>query len=84
MDESLLGKTMRDSVSGFQGVCVCIATWVGGVKRATLQPPVGKDGKLPEAQTFDAPNVIVVAKAKPAGKPAIKMAGKPMVKRFGA
>ena len=77
-----LGAKARDKVSGFQGVCVCLSRWLGQAgARVTLQPPVGKDGKLPPAETFDEENLELVKVGRPAGKPATKrVAGKPMVK----
>lgn len=58
-----LGDTARDRVSGFKGVCVAITQWISGCARVTLQPPAGKDGKIPDAQTFDEP-MLELVKAK--------------------
>jgi hypothetical protein len=81
MKQIELGAVARDSVTGFQGVCVCISQWLGGSPRVTLQPAVGKDGKLPTAETFEEANVVVLKAAGMAGKPATKLpAGKPMTK----
>lgn len=47
------GETYRDKNSGFEGVAVCIVKWQYGCVRVSLQPEIGKDGKLPETQGFD-------------------------------
>lgn len=60
MSKINLGDTARDRVSGFKGVCVAITQWISGCARVTLQPPTGKDGKIPDAQTFDEPMLELV------------------------
>ncbi len=55
-----LGQKCQDVVSGFIGVAVARCEWMNGCTRVTLQPPVDKEGKLPEAHTFDEPNLTVV------------------------
>jgi hypothetical protein len=55
-----LGKKARDTVSGFVGVTVAFTKWLNGCVRWGLQPPVDKDGKLPDAQWFDEPQLIEV------------------------
>lgn len=64
-----LGDEARDKVTGFKGICVAITQWISGCARVTLQPPMGKDGKHPEAQTFDEPMVELVKFAKVAVGP---------------
>ena len=55
-----LGDRARDVVTGFEGVAVCVSTWLYGCQRITLQPPVGADGKLPDTACFDAPQLEVI------------------------
>lgn len=69
MSKINLGDEAKDRVSGFQGVCVAITQWISGCARLTLQPPTGKDGKIPEAQTFDEPMLQLVKAAKVAQGP---------------
>lgn len=59
-----LGDTAVDEVSGFKGVAVAEHTYLNGCSRFSLQPEVGKDGKLPDACTFDTPNLKVLKKKK--------------------
>lgn len=55
-----LGDKVKDSVTGFIGLCVARTEWISGCARLTLQPAVGKDGKIPESQTFDEPQLRVI------------------------
>lgn len=55
-----LGVKCKDKVSGFYGVSVACHTYLNGCNRITLQPSIDKDGKLPEAQTFDEPQLEVI------------------------
>jgi len=59
-----LGDEVRDKVSGFQGIAVCKHIYLGGCDRISIQPPVDKEGKLPEAATFDEYQLEVVEKEK--------------------
>jgi hypothetical protein len=48
-----LGKTYRDTVTGFVGVCVSKSIWMTGCSTSGLTPPVDKDGKVLDTQWFD-------------------------------
>lgn len=63
MKRNLLGKKVIDTVSGFTGIATGKHTFIAGCDRYTVQPTVEKDGKLPECQTFDEPQLKIV-KAK--------------------
>ena len=58
-----LGDKARDTVTGFEGICVARTDWISGCARLTLQPPTSKDGKIPDAQTFDEPMLALVKRA---------------------
>lgn len=62
-----LGQKARDTVTGFQGVAVAYTKWLNGCMRFGLQPPVDKEGKLPEAQWFDEPQIELVEDGVPVG-----------------
>lgn len=71
-----LGDKVRDKVSGFTGTCVAVTNWIDGCVRITVQPPIKKDGTLPEAISFDDGGIEVLkaaqvklAKDKPTGGP---------------
>jgi hypothetical protein len=59
-----LGKTYRDSVTGFVGIAVCRSEWLWGCERAALQPSGLLDGKPIEPQHFDAPGLELVELAE--------------------
>lgn len=58
-----LGDEVKDTVSGFQGVAVARHMYLNGCHRISVQPPVDKDGKLPDTQSFDEPQLVVVEKS---------------------
>lgn len=68
-----LGDKVKDSVSGFTGIAISKHIYLQGCDRVSIQPPIDKEGKLPEIQSFDEPQVIVikskVAKKKKGEKP---------------
>lgn len=63
-----LGDTARDTITGFKGVVIARTQWINNCDRLMLQPPVDKEGKVPEACSFDEPSLELV-KAGPAHKP---------------
>lgn len=56
----MLGSKVRDSVTGFEGVATAKHEYLNGCVRYSVEPPIGYDGKLPEAQTFDVQRLVVV------------------------
>jgi hypothetical protein len=56
-----LGDIVRDTVSGFEGVVIAEHQWLNGCKRISVQPQKLHDGKPIEAQTFDEPQLELVA-----------------------
>ncbi len=58
--EITLGVEVKDRISGFRGVAVSKHTHLQGCDRFGVQPPVNKDGELPDAQVFDEPDLEVV------------------------
>jgi len=59
-----LGDEVKDSVSGFKGIAVAKHTYLQGCDRVSVQPSIDKEGKLPEAQTFDEPQLETIKQAK--------------------
>jgi hypothetical protein len=45
-----LGKTYRDSVTKFTGICSGIAVYLRGATTALIEQQVSDDGKFPDAQ----------------------------------
>jgi hypothetical protein len=68
-----LGDKAKDKITGFTGTVVAITRWINNCERATLQPPIDKDGKLLQCETFDVPSLEVIEAAKPA--PLVKTGG---------
>jgi hypothetical protein len=64
MSRSLLGKKVKDKVSGFTGIVTGRHEFLAGCTRYSVQPEVDKDGKLPEVQTFDDPQLEIVKEKK--------------------
>ena len=56
---SKLGKKVRDTISGFEGTVVSEHRYLNGCLRLSVQSSVDKDGKLPETQTFDEPQLVL-------------------------
>jgi hypothetical protein len=59
----LLGSRLRDRLSGFTGIACTYTEFFNGTQQYGLQPPCGTDGKLPETQFFDAPQLELVEAA---------------------
>lgn len=62
-----LGDEVEDAVSGMRGIVVARTEWLNGCLRATVQPPMGEDKKLPSSESFDHEqlNVITAKKVTP-------------------
>lgn len=55
----LLGREVKDRVTGFKGVVSGISFDLYGCVQAVVSPPVGKDGKIPDSRWFDVPRLKV-------------------------
>ena len=59
-----LGDEARDTITGYRGVVIARTQWLTGCDRLTLQPPVDKEGKVPENASFDEPYLELVKAGK--------------------
>ena len=59
-----LGDHVKDPVTGFAGVAVGRHQYMTGCTRISVQPPIDKDGKMAEVQTFDEPMLQVLKKKR--------------------
>lgn len=59
-----LGDEVKDTVSGFKGIAVARYSYLQGCTRVCVQPPIDKDGKLPETAVFDEPLLEATGKKK--------------------
>lgn len=48
-----LGRRVKDMVTGFEGISVSAHDYLNGCRRISIQPPIDKDGKVPDIETFD-------------------------------
>ena len=64
-----LGDNCRDNVTGFVGVAIVRSDYISGCSRIGLQPPIDRDGKIPEAQHFDEPMLTVIEPQKIPARP---------------
>jgi hypothetical protein len=58
-----LGDEVRDTISGFTGVCSGMFRYINGCTRCMVEPRKLHDGKVIEAMTFDVSQLTVVKKA---------------------
>lgn len=61
MSDIELGDTVRDTISGFEGVAISRHEYIGGLVRFSVQPRV-VDNKLHDAVTFDEGLLHLVSK----------------------
>jgi hypothetical protein len=59
-----LGDQVRHKITGFEGVVICITTWLNGCVRIGVQPrKLSKEGKIRETETIDEDELVLVKKA---------------------
>ena len=63
IEEMKLGDTVKDIITGFEGVAIAVTKWLMSCDRVVVQPKAGKDGKLPENAAFDIGQLVVIKKA---------------------
>lgn len=63
MTSIALGDLAKDTITGFEGVCIAETQWLHGCRRITLQPRELKDGKAIESASFDEPQCALVSRA---------------------
>ena len=59
-----LGDKIKDKITQFTGICVVEHEYTEGEKRFTVQPPIDKEGKIPDSVTFDASSLEILAKGE--------------------
>ena len=78
---SLLGKTAKDRITGFQGVIITVSFDLFGCVQAIVRPPADKDGKLIDAHYFDVNRLEIVDEKRV--MPVPEFAGKPAEYKHG-
>ncbi len=64
-----LGDTVRERVTGFEGVINSITRYVNGCERIAVQSAVLKDGLPADAQFFDIMEVDIIKRGKVKAEP---------------
>ncbi len=59
-----LGDEVKHEITGVKGIATSVTSYISGCDRITITQKVGKGGKLPEALTFDEPELKVTKKQK--------------------
>ena len=54
------GKVYRDRITGFEGKCIGVCSYISGCDQVLIVPVVDKDGKLVEGAWFDDERLIDV------------------------
>lgn len=58
-----LGDKVQDSITGLVGKVTAVHKYVTGCARASIQPPVGPDGKVPDTYGCDVTTLTVLEPA---------------------
>ena len=62
MTEVKLGMRVKDKITGFTGIVVTIESFLGRCDQAVVQPPIDKEGKVPDAVGIDVSRLEVTSK----------------------
>ena len=57
-----LGRRVKDSITGYEGIAVARTLWLYGCIRIGVQGDLNKDGKVPDILTFDEAQLNVIPK----------------------
>jgi hypothetical protein len=80
-----LGDKAKDTVTGFEGICIARTEWLNGCWRMTLQSDkLDKDGNPKDGQVFDEPQLVVTKKRKVATGPRDTGGPKPLPTQHAA
>ena len=53
MNEIKMGQTVKDKITGFEGIVTGHCQYISGCDQLLVQPRVGSDGKKADAYWFD-------------------------------
>ena len=84
MTKIQLGDECRDTVTGFVGIATVRSEYISGCARVGLQPPVDKDGKIPDSQHFDEPMLEMTKPKKVPDLPSNKGGPRPAPSQHAA
>ncbi len=75
-----LGDKVKCQVTGYTGIVVAKSRHIYGCDRVGVQPPLDKDGKLPEVGWFDIDGVELITAGYVVGKVEEKKTGGPALR----
>jgi hypothetical protein len=55
-----LGQKVKDPITGYKGIAIGKTIWLYGCTRIGVQAIVNKEGKVPELQWFDEPQLEAI------------------------
>ena len=58
-----LGDRVKDPLTGVTGIVCCVATWLHGCIRISIQPEKHKDGKPADYVHFDQSQLVLIKRA---------------------
>jgi hypothetical protein len=64
MAQIQLGDKVKDLLTGFEGIASSRTTFLHGIDQIGIQPPVDKDGKIPDPMSIDETSLEVTKKGK--------------------
>lgn len=59
-----LGRKVKCKITGYTGIATSRCVFINGCARITVQPPIDKDGKHPDAMWIDEPSLEYVGDEK--------------------
>ena len=65
----MLGKTVKDKVTGFQGVATAKVEYINGCVQYCVKPKMTEEGKMPDGEYIDVQQLEMVANEPVAVEP---------------
>jgi len=59
------GDKVKDTITGFEGTIVCVAVYLNGCIRYSIQPKIDKAGLYQESETIDEEQLELIKEKKP-------------------
>ncbi len=60
-----LGDTVRDLITGFEGIAISRIEYLNGCVQICVKPPVDKDGKMRDGEYIDIGQLVVAKTRNP-------------------
>lgn len=59
-----MGDEVKDLITGFTGIVTSISTYLHGMNQVGVQPPIDKEGKVPDCINFDIVSLKILCKTR--------------------